>query len=52
MALMAVLRDSSRLMASKLDFCTKKSKSKRLAKTATIIISRRVKPFLAFISLL
>ena len=49
MALIAVLRSSSRSMASRLDFCRKKKMSKRLAKKPTMMISRIVKPFLAFI---
>ena len=48
MALMAVLRDSSRSMASTLDFWTKKRINSRLAKTITISSSIIVKPFLVF----
>lgn len=52
MALMAVLRSSSRCMASMLDFCTKKRMSASVANTATMIISNTVKPFLVFICVL
>ena len=52
MALMAVLRFSSRFMASRLDFWIKKSTTKSVAKTATMISSSTVKPFLWFIPLL
>ena len=48
MALMAVLRASSRSMASRLDFCKKKKIRRRLAKMPTMMISRIVKPFLVF----
>lgn len=48
MALMADLRSSSRAMASRLDFWTKKRISKRDANTATMIISNIVKPVFAF----
>ena len=49
MALMAVLRDSSRSKASTFCFCMKKRIRRREAKTPTMIISRIVKPFLVFI---
>ena len=52
MALMAVLRSSSRSMASMLDFWTKKRIKSREAKTATMIISKIVKPCLDFIGIL
>lgn len=46
MALMAVLRFSSRAIASRLDFWTKKRMKSSDAKVATMIISIIVKPFL------
>ena len=46
MALMAILRSSSRSMASILDFWIKKKINNRLAKIATMMISKIVKPFL------
>ena len=49
MALMAVLRASSRCMASRLDFWTRNNKSRSPAKVATMMISRIVKPCLDFI---
>ena len=49
MALMAVLRSSSRWKASRLDFWTKKSRNASDTKTATMIISRTVKPDFVFI---
>ncbi len=50
MALMAVLRSSSRSKASRLDFWMKNSIRSKDAKTATMMISIIVKPF--FMSLL
>jgi len=44
MALIATLRSSSRFMASMLDFWMKKKIKSRLAKIATMIISKTVKP--------
>ena len=52
MALMAILRSSSRSMASMLPFCTKKRTSNREAKIATMMISRTVKPVFDFIALI
>lgn len=52
MALIAVLRCSSRSMASILDFWMKKRISRSEAKTATMIISKIVKPCLDFIKTL
>ena len=52
MALMAVLRSSSRCMALMLDFCTKKRMSASVANTATMMISNTVKPFLESICVL
>ena len=52
MALIAVLQSSSRSIASRLDFWIKKRVIKSVAKTATMISSSTVKPFLWFISLL
>lgn len=52
MALIAVLRSSSRSMASIFCFWMKKRISKREAKTATMIISKIVKPFFEFMCLL
>ena len=49
MALMAVLRASSRCMASRLDFWMKKRIKSSDAKAATIISSKIVKPCLFFI---
>ncbi len=49
MALIAVLRSSSRSMASMLDFWMKNKIKSREAKIATIMSSRTVKPFLLFI---
>ena len=51
MALMAVLRFSSRSKASRLDFWRKKSRKRSPAKAATMTISKTVKPFL-FIAIL
>ena len=50
MALMAILRSSSRFMASMLDFWTKKRITRSDAKKATMMSSRMVKPF--FVSML
>ena len=52
MALIAVLRSSSRFIASRLDFWTKKRIRSSDAKVATMMISRTVKPFLVFIRIL
>ena len=52
MALMAVLRSSSRSMASMLPFWTKKRIKSKLAKTATMMISKIVKPLFVFMTLL
>lgn len=46
MALMAVLRVSSRYMASRLAFWTKKIIKNSDAKITTMMVSRIVKPFL------
>lgn len=50
MALIAILRSSSRSMASILDFWVKKKMMRSDEKTATIASSRIVKPF--FLSML
>lgn len=52
MALMAVLRRSSRVKASILDFWMKKRINNKPAKAPTMVISRMVKPFLLLILLL
>ncbi len=52
MALIAILRSSSRSMASILDFCTKNRMKRSPAKIATIVISKIVKPFFDFMSLI
>ena len=44
MALMAVLRSSSRCIASRLDFWTRKKIRRSEAKAATIVISKIVNP--------
>ena len=52
MALMAVLRSSSRSMASIFCFWMKKRRNNSDAKTATMMISMTVKPFLWSIGVL
>ena len=52
MALMAILRSSSRFIASILDFWMKKINNRSAVKQETMMISRTVKPFFVFMLLL
>ncbi len=52
MALMAILRLSSRFIASMLDFWTKNNIRSKLAKIATMVISKIVNPCFLFMPLL